>query len=122
MGDLGKYFNKSELECKCGCGQVDMGKKFMSKLDLARGISGTSYVINSGYRCTRNNAAVGGKTDSAHTKGLAVDIKTEGSRKRFLVLKGLFEAGFNRVGIDLNKGFVHVDLDDSKDKDVVWGY
>jgi zinc D-Ala-D-Ala carboxypeptidase len=120
MGDLGKYFNKSEMACKCGCGEVDMDKKFMSKLDLARGMSGTSYVVNSGYRCTNYNAQVGGKPGSAHTKGLASDIKATESRKRFNIINGLIKAGFNRMGID--KKFIHVDLDTSKDKDVVWIY
>jgi len=120
MGDLGKYFNKHEFECKCGCGKIDMGKNFISKLDLAREISDTSYVINSGYRCESHNDAVGGKSDSAHLKGLAADIKATDSRKKFNVIKGLIEAGFNRIGID--KEFIHVDFDDTKDKDVIWLY
>jgi uncharacterized protein YcbK (DUF882 family) len=122
VGDLGKYFNKDEFTCKCGCGKIDMDEDFISKLDLSREISKTSYVINSGYRCKDHNADVGGKPDSAHLKGVAADIKTDGSRKRFLVLKGLIDAGFNRIGIDLNKGFIHVDMDSTKDKDVAWGY
>jgi uncharacterized protein YcbK (DUF882 family) len=122
MGDLSKHFDKSEMTCKCGCGELDMDKKFMSKLDLARDIAGTSFVVNSGYRCTSYNAQVGGKPDSAHTKGLAADIKTVGSRKRFKIHKGMVDAGFNRTGIGFDDEFIHVDLDDSKDQEVLWGY
>lgn len=34
------------------------------------------FVINSGYRCRRHNARVGGSARSLHTYGLAVDIRT----------------------------------------------
>ena len=122
MGDLSKYFNKSEMTCKCGCGQVDMDKKFMSKLDLARGFSGVPYIVNSGYRCSAYNASVGGKSDSAHIYGLAADIKSVGSREKFKIVKGLIEAGFTRIGIGFDGGFVHVDLDTTKDQEVIWGY
>jgi len=122
MGDLSKYFDKSEMVCRCGCGQLDMNNQFISLLDLAREYSNTPFVINSGYRCTNYNAEVNGKPDSAHTKGMAADIKAENSAKRFKIIKGLMKAGFNRIGIGFDGGFIHVDSDGSKDKEVIWGY
>ena len=112
------------MTCKCGCGEIDMDQKFMSKLDLARDIAGTPFVVNSGYRCETYNAsdAVKGKPGSAHLEGLAADIKSVGSRKRYRIIKGLVDAGFTRIGIGFNDGFIHVDLDSSKDEEVIWGY
>ena len=123
MGDLSKHFDNSEMRCKCGCGQIDMDYYgLLTKLDLARDIAGIPFIINSGYRCDQYNTDVGGKPGSAHTKGMAVDIKADNSRKRFRIINGLLEAGFSRLGIDFDRGFIHVDSDDSKDQEVVWGY
>ena len=32
------------------------------------------------------------------------------------------KAGFTRIGLDSKRNFIHVDLDDSKALDVLWGY
>ena len=110
------------MTCKCGCGSLNMDKQFLSKLDLARDLSGIPYVINSGYRCAAYNAQVGGKPNSAHLSGEAADIKADSSRKRFKITKGLIDAGFNRLGKSFDDGFIHVDSDASKDPEVEWGY
>jgi len=128
VGDLSKHFSRSEMRCKCGCGALNMNQQFLSKLDLARDIAGIPFVINSGFRCPTHNAQEGGTPDSAHLYGKAADIKADNSRKRFLIIKGLLEAGFDRIGIELDATkdpddmFIHVDSDETKDPMVLWGY
>lgn len=97
-----------------------MDKTFLLKLDEARERAGIPFVINSAYRTPEHNAKIGGKANSSHLKGLAVDISVSGSRQRFIVLNALLEVGFTRIGIA--DTFIHVDLDSGKSKEVIWTY
>jgi uncharacterized protein YcbK (DUF882 family) len=97
-----------------------MDKTFLLKLDEARERAGIPFVINSAYRSPEHNAKIGGKPNSSHLKGLAVDISVTNSRQRFIVLNALLEVGFTRIGIA--DTFIHVDLDNGKSKDVIWTY
>lgn len=97
-----------------------MDNHLLIMLDSARDKANIPFIINSGYRSKSHNIKVGGRDNSSHLKGLAVDIQTLGSRDRFIILKSLIEVGFNRIGI---KGsFIHVDIDYDKDINVVWCY
>ncbi len=58
-------------------------------LDPAREIFGAPVRVNSGYRCRRLNAAVGGATDSQHMSGEAADLNTgslQGNRRLYEIL------------------------------------
>ena len=80
----------------------------------------SGFKINSGYRTQKHNALVGGRVGSSHLKGLAADIGYNGSRDRYLILNALMEVGITRFGIA--KSFIHCDLDNSKDSNVIWLY
>jgi len=95
-----------------------MNPDFLERLEFARLISDTPYSLSSAFRCHEHNRDVGGKEDSAHPEGFAVDIRTPNSRSRFKVLRGLIKAGFTRIGIYEN--FIHADDDTSKPAEVAW--
>ena len=103
-----KYFEISEFECKCGCGESKMDIDFLLKLDKARMIADTPFKINSGYRCRKHNLEVG-STSENHTSGHGSDIDAQSGPKRGKILKGLYRAGFTRIGIHPEKKFIHVD-------------
>ena len=108
-----KYFNElSDLD--------KMDKEFLLKLDRAREVAQIPFKINSAWRSVEKNKEVGGKPNSSHLKGLAVDISVKDSRSRFIVLKALIQVGFHRIGIA--KTFIHVDDDKNKDPEVAWLY
>lgn len=98
----------------------NMDQEFLLKLDRAREVAQIPFVINSAWRSVEKNKKVGGKSNSSHLKGLAVDISVTDSRSRFIVLKALIQVGFNRIGVA--KTFIHVDDDKDKDPEVVWVY
>lgn len=98
----------------------NMNQDFLSKLDKARELAGIPFKINSAYRSPEHNAKIGGKPNSSHLKGLAVDISVTNSRQRFIVLNALLDVGFTRIGIA--DTFIHVDLDNGKSKEVIWTY
>ncbi len=113
-----KHFSENEFKCPC-CGKVVVSRKLVFMLDLARSLAGVPFKISSGYRCKKHNSQVGGVKNSAHLKGLAVDIEVANNLVRLKVLRALVIVGFNRIGI--SKGFIHVDIDKSK-SDNVWLY
>ncbi len=114
-----KHFNPQEFVCK-HCGEVKIHPKLIVLAEELREILGKPLVITSGYRCPEHNRAVGGVPDSAHTKGLALDVACVSSRTRFVILSFLFRAGVRRIGVA--KNYIHFDIDDSKPQGVVWHY
>lgn len=120
MGNLGKYFNQSEVACKCGCGLMNIDPRLVKLLDKIRKILGRPLIITSACRCLAHNRSEGGKENSAHLKGLAVDLKVSGSRERFEVIEAALVSGIIRIGIA--KTFVHLDIDNSKPQRVTWLY
>ena len=111
----------NDLRCKCSEKDCDIlgPKENMDKLLLALNKFdvyladnvGKKYKVkipvNSGYRCDKHNAKVGGVKNSQHRFGLAADIKVTGlsTESTFLQVKasGLFD------GIGLYNTFIHVD-------------
>lgn len=115
-----KFFKIEEFKCPC-CGENRIDKKFVELLDYARIEADTPFVITSGYRCQKHNDKVKGVEESAHTLGLAADIRAETSSQRFLILKSLIDIGFSRIGIA--KTFIHVDMaKENKPQNVGWLY
>lgn len=115
------YFSRKELECKC-CGTCLIASELVERLNEAREIAGIPFVITSGYRCEKHNQNVGGVADSAHVFGKAVDIAFKNSNQCFKIVKALYDVGFRRIGINFNKSFVHCDIDNTKQQDVLFKY
>ena len=119
-----KHFKISEFDSPDvkGSGQK-MDMIFLNLLDKARAIAGVEFKITSGYRTIEHNLLVGGRVGSSHLFGLAADIYLpNSSRDRFLIINALLKVGLNRLGINFKGKFVHVDMDRSKDKNVIWTY
>ena len=115
------YFSRKELECKC-CGTYIISDDLLTRLNQARESAGIPFIITSGYRCQKHNDRVGGKPNSAHTTGQAVDIAFKNSNECFKIVRALYDAGFRRIGINFAKSFVHCDVDGSKPQDVLFKY
>jgi hypothetical protein len=111
-----KWFNpKSDPK------MVGVSDKLMEKIDLLRDKCGFAIVITSGVRTASYNSTLEDSvSNSAHLKGLAVDLLCTDSKKRYRMLQVAFELGFTRIG--LGKNYLHLDIDDSKSQDVAWNY
>ncbi len=116
-----KWFNEKDDPLIIG-----LDPELVSMLDNARNIAGTPFVISSGKRSVEGNSILkGAVSDSSHLTGKAVDLAVGGSREYFLMMKGLYAAGFRRIGQYLNATgddavHLHVDIDESKDQDVIF--
>lgn len=115
------YFSRKEEECPC-CHSGGLVPDFREKLNKAREIAGIPFVLNSAYRCETHNQDVGGTENSAHRAGLAVDIRCNDSRSRWIIIDALKKAGFRRIGASKAGNFIHVDDDLTKPQDVFWLY
>lgn len=105
-----KYFKESEVE--------GLDTDLVRRLDRARELAGTSFIITSGLRSASHNEDVGGVLDSSHLTGLAVDLACGSSEKRMQVLRGLIDAGFQRIGI--YSTHIHTDIDPLKPQNIIY--
>lgn len=112
-------FDSREFACPC-CGLDKVSTEMVELLQKARVAAGIPFKINSGVRCEKHNAEVGGVDSSAHVGGYACDISCVDSKRRYIILSALKSAGFTRLGIA--KTFIHVDNDPTKPKSVTWVY
>lgn len=112
MPQVTEHFSMAELECKCGCGRMEVPKGFLDKLEELRAAYGKPMIITSGYRCPKHNNAVSASGfDGPHTLG-AVDIAVSGADAHEL-LQHAFMIGFTGIGIKqkghLLSRLVHLD-------------
>jgi len=98
----------------------DIDPSLIIALEKLERESGLALKFVSGYRCTECNNAAGGRPNSAHLRGLAIDIDAGGSGWRYLLLSFVVKMGFRRIGI--GRGFIHLDLDLTLPQDVMWLY
>lgn len=96
-----KFFKDHEIE--------KLNIQLVMLLDYAREKAGIPFVITSGFRTEEENDIAGGVSNSAHLKGLAVDIRAKTSQERFKIVSALFDVGFPRIGV--YKTHIHADLD-----------
>lgn len=123
------YFKESEFKCRCGKCQIPEGVPSDELIDLLveiREFFGNRVLINSGYRCEKHNAKVGGAKTSQHTIGSAVDFRVEGVATQIVYHHCIKMFGDKPLGIavKINKdnpmgGFVHLD---TRGKKARWEY
>ena len=109
-----KHFKVSEFTCKCGCGTNNIDQRIIDMAQKIREEIGEAVRVNSGYRCDKHNARVGGVKGSFHTKGLAADLSSSvGANKLFEAVKKLKEAGqlqdLEYCILYKRKNFIHID-------------
>lgn len=117
-----KYFDDTDWDCPCGCGER-VKDHVAHRLDLARWYAKVPFRLTSGMRCTKYNASIkNASPTSSHIKGLAVDIAFRNSHEKFMIVHGLMQAGFRRIGYNDKHSFIHVDLDEDKPQNVMFTY
>ena len=110
-----KWFSMNEFECHCGCRMPDSARANIvalveQVLDPARERYGKPVCVNSGYRCARHNAAVGGVANSRHTRGEAADICCSDNERlaRIIEENGRYDQLIRYMGPGGKIRFIHV--------------
>lgn len=95
---------RTRLACPC-CGENQTNDDFALTLLFAERMTGSKFVITSGYRCEKHNTVVpGGDPDSASLYGEHADIAYFSFFEAFKITKALVSAGFERLRVyDLNE-------------------
>ncbi|HHO49275.1 MAG TPA: peptidase M15 [Desulfobacteraceae bacterium] len=92
------HFKLRELQCKCGCGRMDIDPDFLRRLEDLRVAYGRPMIINSGYRCPEyNNRVSTTGLDGPHTIG-AVDVRCSGHEAHLLLHMAMI-VGFSGIGV-----------------------
>jgi len=114
MIKLSEHFDASEFKCRC-CGELHPGGK-MPPVELVKYLEdirahfeGRPVHINSGYRCPKHNAAVGGASASRHMKGDAADlwIESVSPKEVYDFADGLIDV---IGGVGMYDTFTHIDF------------
>lgn len=93
-----KHFKFEEFRCRC-CGgfppqaRANIEALVTEVLDPARQKFGGPVLVNSGYRCPKHNAEVGGVKNSQHMKGEAADVRCDDIRrlKQIIIDNGRYD-------------------------------
>src|SRR6478736_3199445 len=101
------HFLVDELACRC-CGLFTMPAQMLVFLEDVREEYGRAMVINSAQRCKAHNAKVGGKPNSAHVLGLAVDVKIGDGYERNRLIRAAIKHGVEGIGVYAS--FIHIDI------------
>lgn len=110
---LNKYFKRKEFACRCGCGTSTVDAELLQVVTDVREHFDLPVVVNSGHRCAKHNASVGGAKNSVHMTGKAADIKVS-SIHPSVVADYLEKKYPDKYGIGRYKSFTHIDVRDVK--------
>lgn len=118
---LSEHFTREEFACRDGCGFDAVDPHLVAALeDLRRAVRVPVHVL-SGCRCIAHNRAVGGARDSAHLSGIATDITVPGVPIRQVCRQAMRIPEFRGIGLDEQRGVLHVDVRETAAKWVYLG-
>lgn len=107
-----KHFRESEFGCKC-CNATVPNPHLLVVLELIRQHFKRPIYINSGYRCEKHNAKVGGAKLSQHRLGTAADIVVD-NVSPIEVYKYVDSIFPDSYGLAAYETFTHIDVRTSK--------
>ena len=124
---LSPHFKRSEFKCQCNkCSLVAVDSELIYVLEDVRAYFKSKYGkasvnITSGNRCETHNKYVGGSKKSKHLLSIACDFKVKVIKKGSWytvdskeIYDYLNHKYFNKYGIGLYKGRIHLDVRASK--------
>ena len=111
---LSKNFSRHEAACKCGCGFDTADVLTTAIIQQVRDYVDEKVIVTSWCRCEKHNKDAGGKPDSQHLYGRAVDFYVVGySRAQHLELFRWIEEtlmkGEGGLRLYKRKNFIHLD-------------
>ena len=114
---LSEHFDASEFVCHCcGRGAEKISPRLIELLEKLRAnIGGLPLHINSGYRCPKHNAEVGGVDNSQHVLGTAADVAVPSALNIEQFKWYIQQLPFDWAGVYRQDNFIHVDVRDGGD-------
>jgi uncharacterized protein YcbK (DUF882 family) len=110
MPAIHNNFPAADLACPC-CGELKIDARLMKGLERLLELAGTAVIVREAYRCATRQQEVGAVSDSAHTQGLAADVRIVGRTLQQMYELAVQVPEFNQGGIGVyDGGFIHVDV------------
>lgn len=99
-----------------------ISEALVDALDQIRELAGVPIKVQSGYRCHKHNAAVGGEPGSLHTLGRAADIVAKELKplQLFRLAESVPDVANSGLGLYPDRGFLHVDV--GRPRRARWGH
>ena len=111
-----KFFTRAEFRCQCGGKYCDgypaePAEETVRMANEIRRRAGVPLNVNSGLRCQRHNAAVGGVSNSLHCTGQAVDLSGAISPDKLHAIAEAVQTEMipERGGLGLYSWGIHID-------------
>lgn len=104
-GDMSDHFSRWELRCPC-CHKCEIDPTALGQADRLRDFFDRKTTVNSGFRCPKHNAEIGGSRRSQHMRGLALDVVVEGVPP---LVVGWVTRLLGWRGVEIHKTFTHID-------------
>lgn len=108
-----EYFQPAEFQHP-----EEMDMAFLKDLDEIRRRCGRALLVTDDYRTAEENEEIGGASNSAHLRGLAVDVQTIPwtARAKFdlvaTISRMMNERQLSKVGLGIYDDHIHIDLED----------
>lgn len=105
---LSLHLKSSEIDCKCTherCTFTLIAESVIDSFEATRDELGKSIKINSGFRCMIHNESVGGKINSRHARGRALDLSANGHDIERMAM--IARRHFDYVQIYYGQNFIH---------------
>lgn len=102
-----KHFSPEELACR-GTGKLCIDEPALDRLEALRVRLGKPIIVNSAYRSSEHNKAVGGASRSQHLQAKAFDCRQDNQNPGEF-LAAARAVGFTGFGHYPKHGFIHVD-------------
>lgn len=99
-----KWFSQAEVD------KYKLVPELWEILDKMRENAQTPFIITSGLRTTDENKKAGGKPNSAHLRGMAVDLACNDNFKRAKMLKGIMPF-IKDIFLEIAPRHLHIDID-----------
>lgn len=90
--------------------KANLERLITNLLDPVRELWGKPLIVNSGYRCTQLNNAVGGVSTSNHLKGEAADITTGSKQDNLKLFEMIRKSGlvYDELIDEKNGSWIHL--------------
>jgi len=108
MGDISKYFNRSEFACKDKCGLDTVDVELITILEDLREHFGNPVRVNSSCRCSKYNNIIRGAKKSKHYCVERADVTVD-NISPFTIWKYLVFKYKGKYGIGRYENFTHID-------------
>lgn len=113
-----KNFSSEDFQCKCGCGTNMVSQKLINACQAIRDVFNLPIVVNSGTRCEKHNAQMGGVPNSYHCQGLAADLSSPELEPEEIMYVARHVKAIGGIGI--YDTFCHIDVREYKDRKAYW--